>query len=199
MEEIGFPHKLIRLIKATLNRVKCCVKIQGNLSSYFETQIGLRQGDELSTKLFNIALEGVVRRSGVETRGSIFNKSVQILGYADDIDIIGRSLRAGKEAYAKLEGEAKKIGLIVNVEKTKFMMVSPSERTKSLVTTHFKVNDKEFEVVNDFVYLGSMINNEYNTSLEIKRRTVTAGGVFNSIRHLLTSKKLTRNSPCTKQ
>jgi hypothetical protein len=37
-----------------------------------------------------MALEGVVRRAGVETSGTISTKSVQILAYADDVDIVGR-------------------------------------------------------------------------------------------------------------
>jgi hypothetical protein len=41
--------------------------------------------------LFNIALEKVIRDAAVNTRGTIFYKSVQILAYADDIDIIGRT------------------------------------------------------------------------------------------------------------
>jgi hypothetical protein len=43
----------------------------------------------------------------------IFFKSVQVLAFADDIDIIGRNIRAVKDAYSKLEKEANKIGLHV--------------------------------------------------------------------------------------
>jgi len=93
MVEGDYPHKLIRLLKATLDGSKCCVKIGGQLSELFKTVKGLRQGDENSTKLFNILLEGVVRRSGIDTKGSIFTKSVQLFAYADDIDIVARSLR----------------------------------------------------------------------------------------------------------
>jgi hypothetical protein len=58
MAEFEFPHKLIRLLKATLTSVVSCVKIEGKLSGTFKLEIGLRQGDGISTMLFNIALEG---------------------------------------------------------------------------------------------------------------------------------------------
>ena len=47
MAESHFPHKLIRLLKATLTKVMCSVKVQGSTSGMFECKIGLRQGDEL--------------------------------------------------------------------------------------------------------------------------------------------------------
>jgi hypothetical protein len=49
MSELSFPTKLIRLTKATLTIVNCCVKIQNDCSESFETRQGLRQGDVLST------------------------------------------------------------------------------------------------------------------------------------------------------
>jgi hypothetical protein len=45
---------------------------------------------------------------------TIFNKQTQILGYADDIDIIGRSQAAVREAFLTLEREANKVGLKIN-------------------------------------------------------------------------------------
>jgi hypothetical protein len=60
MSELNFPTKLIRLTKATLTIVTCCVKIQNDCSELFETRQGLRQGEVLSTLLFNIVLEGIV-------------------------------------------------------------------------------------------------------------------------------------------
>jgi sorting nexin-29 len=128
MAESQFPHKLIRLLKATLARVMCCVKVQDTTSSLFECRIGLRQGDELSTKLFNIALEGVFRRAKLELNGTIFTKSIQLLGFADDVDIVGRNIRSITDAYSKMEREANRIGLRVNEDKTKFLMVAASER-----------------------------------------------------------------------
>jgi hypothetical protein len=194
MAEFEFPHKLIRLLKATLTDVVSCVKIEGTLSGTFKSEIGLRQGDGVSTMLFNIALEGVIRRAGVEKEGSIFTKSIQLLGFADDIDIIGRSVRAVKDAFIKLEKEASRIGLRVNEDKTKFLMVSPSPRTRELVGTRLEVGDKRFEVVKEFVYLGALVNDDFNTSLEIKRRVTCATKAFYGIKHILRSKKISRNT-----
>jgi hypothetical protein len=51
MSELNFPTKLIRLTKATLTTVTCCVKIQNDCTESFETRQGLRQLDVLSTLL----------------------------------------------------------------------------------------------------------------------------------------------------
>ena len=99
MHDNGFPDKLTRLIKATLDRVMCHVRVSGDLAEPFESRRGLRQGDGLSCSLFNIGLEGVVRRAGIDTRCTIFNRSVQLLGFADDIDIIARDKETVKETY----------------------------------------------------------------------------------------------------
>jgi len=60
--------------------------------------------------LFNLALEKVVRNAGIQTSGTIFYKSVQLLAYADDIDIIARSRMALKEAFLSLERAAGEMG-----------------------------------------------------------------------------------------
>jgi hypothetical protein len=55
-------------------------------------------------------MESIVRRAKLQTNGTIFNKQTQILGYANDIGIIGRS-------KAALEREANKVGLKINGSK----------------------------------------------------------------------------------
>jgi hypothetical protein len=102
MSELNFPTKLIHLTKATLTTVTCC-------SESFETRQGLRQGDVLTTLLFNVVLEVIVRRADLQTTGTIYNKETQLLAYADDIDIVGRSQSAVRNAYLALEGEVAKV------------------------------------------------------------------------------------------
>jgi hypothetical protein len=50
----------------------------------------------------------------VETKGTIFNKSVQILACADDLVIGGRSLAVVKETFISMEKASKKMGLTIN-------------------------------------------------------------------------------------
>jgi hypothetical protein len=94
------------------------------LSELFTIERGLRQRDALACLLFNVTLEWTIRKSGTETRGTIFHKSVQVLAFADDINITDTSLRVVKEAFINLEKAAKEIGLIINEDKTKFMAIT---------------------------------------------------------------------------
>jgi hypothetical protein len=56
---------------ATLTIVMCCVKIQNDCSEFFETRQGLRQGDVLTTLLFNVVMEVIVRRANLQTTGNL--------------------------------------------------------------------------------------------------------------------------------
>jgi hypothetical protein len=49
---------------------------------------------------------------------------VQVLAYADDLDIIGRSKRDVEETFIKLNNEAQQMGLNINKEKTKYMEIT---------------------------------------------------------------------------
>jgi hypothetical protein len=127
MSELNFPTKLIRLTKTTLTFVTCCVKIQNGCSESFEIRKGLRQGDVLSTLLVNVVLEVIVRRAILQTTSTIFNKETQLLAYADYKDIVGRSQSAVRNAYLALEGEAAKVGLKINEQKTKYMIAARND------------------------------------------------------------------------
>ena len=70
-----------------------CVKVGKDLSEAFDTVRGFRQGDCLSCDLFSFILESVLQKADVHRIGTIFNKSAQLLAYADDIDIIERTMR----------------------------------------------------------------------------------------------------------
>ena len=66
-----------------------------HMTTLEETSFSLfRQGDGLSCDLFNICLEIIIRAANIDTTDSIYNKALQILGYADDLDIITRDIRS---------------------------------------------------------------------------------------------------------
>ena len=99
MSEFNIPNKLVRLTRMTMENTKNRVRIQSDLTDPITAKNGLRQGDSLACLLFNLALEMAVRKAGIQTNVSIFYKLVQLLAYADDIDIIARYRRALKEAF----------------------------------------------------------------------------------------------------
>jgi len=145
---------------------------------------GLRQGDGLASLFFNIVLEKVIRESNVETSGTIFRKLSQLLGYADDLDLIGRNVDIVKENYTKFE--EKRLNL-VSVRKRR--STRQLHRLRPPIDM-LEVNRKRFEKVNSFIYLGSQVNSDNNIGEEIRRR-VTLGN--RSYYSLFRSKTLHRN------
>jgi hypothetical protein len=71
----------------------------------------------------------IVRRANLQTTGTIYNKETQLLAYVDDIDIVGRSESAIRDAYLALKREAAKEGLKINEQKTKYMIAARNDRT----------------------------------------------------------------------
>ncbi|XP_066906882.1 uncharacterized protein [Halyomorpha halys] len=114
MKDLNVPVKLIRLVNLTMSNTECMVQVQGDLSEGFTFQNGVLQGDSLDCLLFNIGLEKVIRELKVQTSGTI--------GYADDIDIIGRSKAVVEEAFLVLDHVARKLELVVITDKTGYMI-----------------------------------------------------------------------------
>jgi hypothetical protein len=74
-------------------------------------------------------LEFIVRRVSLQTTGTIYNKETQLLAYADDKDIVGKSQSAVRDAYLALKREAAKVGLKIHEQKTKYMIAARNDRT----------------------------------------------------------------------
>jgi hypothetical protein len=93
----------------------------------------------------------------VQTTGTIYSKETQLLAYADDIDIVGRSQSAVGDAYLALEGEAAKVGLKINEEKTKYLIEARNDRTVCDVGQSVAIGDQHFEVFKEYLNLGSLM------------------------------------------
>ena len=192
MSNFGIPAKLIRLCKMTLQNTSCAVLIGKDLTTPFDTKRGFRQGDSLSCDFFNLMMERIIRAADLRNSGTIFYKSFMLLAYADDIDIIGLNRRAVTAAFSALEKESRRMGLVVNEDKTKYMLSTTKEaaRTGSNIT----VDSYTFEVVQEFVYLGTSININNNVSLEIQRRITLANKCYYGLNRQLSSRALSRRT-----
>jgi sorting nexin-29 len=149
----------------------------------------MRQGDALACILFNTALEKIMCDANINERGNIFYKSVQILAYADDIDIITRSPKSLQETTIALDRAARRMGLEIIQAKTKYMICGSK---KKYVENVFKVKHIIFESVNSFVHLGTLITADNNTSAEINNRITLANRSYFGLVNILKDKNINR-------
>ena len=141
--------------------------------------------------LFNFALEWAIRRVQVNQDGLKLNGTHQLLAYADDVNILGGSVRAVKENAEALVIAAKEIGLEVNADKTKYMVMS---RDQNAGRTHsMKITNSSFERVDEFKYLGTTLTNQNSIQEEIKSRLKSGNACYHSEQNLLFSSLLSKN------
>jgi len=108
MHEFGFPKKLIRLTKLCMDNTHYTVRVDNTMSTPFTVDTGMKQGDAMSPILFNQALEKVVRELQCLRNSQVVNsdRGLRLLGFADDLDIIGNSLIDIANASKELEKAA---------------------------------------------------------------------------------------------
>jgi hypothetical protein len=164
--EFGVPMKLVRLVKMCLNETYSRVWVGKHLSDTFPIKNGLKQGDALSPLLFNFALEYAIRRVQANQGGLKINGKHQFLVYVDDINILGSSVYAIKKNTEALVVASKEIGLEVNAEKTKYMVMSRNHYSGQ--NHNMKIDNKSFERVEQFKYLGTTLTNRNSIQEEIK-------------------------------
>jgi sorting nexin-29 len=114
-QEVRIPNKLERLIKITIQNMEASVKIENLTSKPFLISSGVRQGDPFSATTFNLMLDSVIKK--LNLRGDVSLKLTQIVAYADDVALLGRSLKALEEIFHKLQNEATSVRLNINEDK----------------------------------------------------------------------------------
>jgi hypothetical protein len=87
---------------------------------------------------------------------------------------------------------SKETGLEVNAEKTKYMAMSRNQNTGH--NHNIKIDNKSFERVEEFKYLGATLTNQNSIHEEIKRRLKSGNACYHSVQNLLSSRLLSKNT-----
>ena len=127
-----------------------------------------------------------MRNAGLEeaqARIKITRRNISNLRYADDITLMAESEEELKSFLMKVKEESEKVGLKLNLQKTKIMASGP--------ITSWGINGETVEAVSDFIFLGSKISAEGDCSHEIKRRLLLGGKVMTNLDIILKSRDVT--------
>jgi len=148
----------------------------------FPIRNGLKQVDALLPLLFKFALECAIRRAQVNQDGLKLNGTHQLLAYADDVNILGRSIHTVKENAEALVAATREIGLEVSADKTKYMVRS---RDQNAGQNHsVRIDNSTFERVEEFKYLGTILTNQNSIAEEIKSRLRSGNACYHSVQNL---------------
>jgi hypothetical protein len=110
----------------------------------------------------------------------------QLLVYADDVDLLGDSVITIKENSESLLEASGDIGLEINVEKTKYMIMSRYPNTGQ--NQNIRIANELFEMVAKFKYLGTTLTNQNNIHDEIKSRLNSGNACYYPVQNLLSSR-----------
>jgi len=118
-------------------------------------------------------------QAGIKTMGRNMNN----LRYADDTSLMAESKEELKSFWMKVKEKSEKIGLKLNIEKTKIMASGP--------IISWQINGETMETVRDFILGGSQITADGDSSHEIKRRLLLERKVMTILDSILKSRDIT--------
>ena len=183
----GIPDKVINIMKSLYRGSSCAVRVDGALSEFFEIHSGVRQGCVLSPLLFGIAMDWVLKTAMKKQAGIewVDGKKLSDLDFADDIALLNESWDGMQTMTSALGSEAAKIGLVINVAKTKIMCIGNWTTTGKIT-----IGTEEVEECREFCYLGSTINNDGGCDREITIRLGKANSAFGRLGRVWASKSI---------
>ena len=133
-------------------------------TDWFQIGKRVRQGCILSSCLFNLYAEYIMRHTGLEEAQAgikIAGRNINNLRYADDTTVRAESEEELKSLLMKVKEESEKVGLKLNIQKTKIMASGP--------ITSWEGDGETVEAVLGFMFLGPKITADGDCSHEIKR------------------------------
>jgi len=151
------------------------------------------QGDSFTPILFNIALEKVIREMnmGQHEGVNLQDHTIGLLAYADDLVLITESQNELKSLFRRLEKSSAKIGLRINEEKTKYMVVRRQNNAR--LNQLLRIDQYNFGKVEQFKYLGTILTQNNDTAKEIEARILAGNKCFFGLGKLLRARSLSRD------
>ena len=127
-----------------------------------------------------------MRNTGLEEAQAgikIAGRNINNLRYADETTLMAQSEEELKSLLMEVKEESEKVGLKLNIEKTKIMASGP--------ITSWQIDEETVETVADFIFLGSKITADGDCSHEIKRRLLLGRKVMTNLDNILKSRDIT--------
>ena len=183
LKSIGIHPKLVDIIKNMYDNSECAITIDGNLTSWFKVNVGVRQGCLLSPTLFNVFLEFVFAElKSLDDKFDINNKLSTDIRYADDSTLLAAIFEKLELSTAELETACSKWGMKINVRKCK--IISNDQRD-------IMIEGSPVEKTEEFVFLGSLIP---GTEPDVNRRIMLASSAFGRLKDSIWSRNdISRN------
>ena len=161
---MGIPDHLTCLLRNLHAGQEATDKIGHGTTNWFQIGKRIRQAYILSPWLFNLYAEYIMRNAGLEEAQAgikIAWRNINNVIYADDTTLMAESEEELKSLLMKVKEESEKVGLKLNIQKTKIMTSSP--------ITSWEIDAETVETVSDFILGGSKITANGDCSHEIKR------------------------------
>ena len=178
LKEMGIPYHLTCLLRTLYVGLEATVRTGHGTTDWFQIGKGVCQGCILSPCLFNLYAEYIMRNTRLEEAQAgikFARRNINNLRYADDTTLIADSEEEElKSLLIKVKEESEKVGLKLNIQKTKIMAFRP--------ITSQQINGETLETFADFIFGGFKITADGDCSHEIKRCLLLRRKVMTHIR-----------------
>ena len=150
LKEMGIPDHLTCLLRNLYAGQEAIVRPGHGTTDWFQIAKRVHQGCILSPCLFNLYAEYIMRNAGLDELLpgiNIGRRNINNLRYANDITLMAEGEEELKSLLMKVKQESEKVGLKLNIQKTKIMVSSP--------ITSWKIDRETVETVSDFIFGGA--------------------------------------------
>ena len=184
-KQTGIPDHLTYLLRNLYTGQKATVRTGHGTTDWFQIGKGVRQGCILSLCLFNLRTEYIMRNAGLDEAQAgikIAGRNINNLRYADDTTLMAESEELNS-LLKKVEEKSEKVGLKLNIQKSKIMASGP--------ITSWEIDGETVETVDDFFFGGCKITTDGDCSHEIKRLLLLGRKVMTNLESMLKSRDIT--------